>query len=143
MRTLKQLLKTIFKYRLSSGLTILSLVVAFLGIIVLSLYVSYERSFDKFHKNGDDIYMLSFNLDMGGGLPVPMGELIKEKVPEIEKSAEYSEWYFSKVLYQPKQTRKDAVNANMYVASKDFFNMFDFPLLSGDQEKALLQNVLR
>ncbi|MEA4948104.1 MAG: FtsX-like permease family protein [Petrimonas sp.] len=38
MRTIKQLFKAIFKYRLSSVLTLISLVVAFLGIIVLSLW---------------------------------------------------------------------------------------------------------
>src|SRR5690554_4881062 len=61
MRSLKQLFKTIIKYRLSSGLTLISLVVAFLGIIVLSLYVSYEQSFDGFHENKDDIYLMSFD----------------------------------------------------------------------------------
>lgn len=38
MRTIKQLFKAIFKYRLSSVLTLISLVVVFLGIIVLSLW---------------------------------------------------------------------------------------------------------
>lgn len=139
MRTVKQLLKTIFKYRLSSGLTILSLVVAFLGIIILSLYVSYERSFDTFHKNGDDIYLLSFNHEMGAGLPIPMGELIKKEVPEVEKSVEFGELYFSNKVRKPEQTPKDALNAHILAASKDFFNVFDFPLLSGEPKSALTE----
>ena len=53
---MKKIFKTIAKYRLSSILTLISLVVAFLGIVVLTLYVSHERSFDGFHKNSDDIY---------------------------------------------------------------------------------------
>ena len=89
---MKRLLKTIFKYRLSSILTLISLTVAFLGIIVLLLYVSYERSFDGFHKNKKDIYLMSFNFDMGSALPVPMGELIKSEIPEIERSVTMREW---------------------------------------------------
>ena len=61
MIQLKHLLKKIFRYRLSSALTLLSLVIAFLGIIMLSLYASYEYSFDTFHKSKDDIYLFSFN----------------------------------------------------------------------------------
>ena len=82
---MKQLFKTIFKYRLSSILTLVSLVVAFLGIIVLTLYVSYERSFDGFHKNKNDIYLMSFKYDMGSSLPVPMEELIRHEVPRLSE----------------------------------------------------------
>ncbi len=136
MRTLKQLLKTIFKYRLSSGLTILSLVVAFLGIIVLLLYVSYEHSFDNFHKNGDNIYRISFGYDDGSWLPTPIKKMVEENVPEVENAIVLSSWWDNQ-LYLPEQTKKDAVSANMLAVSKDFFQMFDFPLLAGEPDKAL------
>lgn len=136
MRTIKKLFKTIIKYRLSSGLTLVSLVVAFLGIIVLSLYVSYERSFDGFHENKDDIYLLSFNYDGGSSLPIPMAELIKEEVPEIEKSTVLWSWWHDH-LYTPDQTRADAIKAKVMTATADFFTMFDFPLLSGDPNSVL------
>lgn len=84
MKTIKQILKTVVKYRISSTLTLISLIVAFLGIIVLTLYTSYEKSFDGFHKN--DIYLMSFNIDMGSALPVPMAELVKSNVPESKKA---------------------------------------------------------
>ncbi len=138
MRTLKQLLKTIFKYRLSSGLTILSLVVAFLGIIILSLYVSYEHSFDNFHKNGDNIYRISFGYDNGSWLPTPIKKMVEENVPEVEKAIVLSSWWDNQ-LYLPEQTKKDAVSANMLAVSKDFFQMFDFPLLAGELDKALIE----
>ena len=136
MRTIKQLFKTIAKYRLSSILTLISLVVAFLGIIVLTLYVSYEKSFDGFHKNKNDIYLTSFNVDMGSALPIPMEELIRKEIPEIEKSVVTREWWNNR-LYKPDQTRKDAITTQMMQASADFFTMFDFPLISGDVATAL------
>lgn len=137
MRTIKQLFKTILKYRLSSILTLISLVVAFLGIIVLSLYVSYEHSFDRFHKNKNDIYLMSFKIeDMGSSLPVPMEELIRSEVPEIERSVVMREWR-NNDFYRTDRTLKDAIRKKALHVSADFFTMFDFPLIAGDAKTVL------
>lgn len=133
---MKQFFKTIFKYRLSSILTLISLVVAFLGIIVLTLYVSYERSFDGFHKNKNDIYLMSFKYDMGSSLPVPMEELIRHEVPEIERSVVMREWWNNE-FYRTDQTPRDAIRKKAMHASADFFTMFDFPLITGDAKTVL------
>lgn len=134
---MKKILRTIVKYRLSSILTLISLVIAFLGIIVLTLYVSYERSFDGFHKNRNDIYLLSFNnTQVDSSLPVPMSELIKANIPEIEKSVIMWGWWNNEYC-RTDQTRKDAVVYNSMTASSDFFTMFDFPLLTGNPQTAL------
>ncbi|MBK7732397.1 MAG: ABC transporter permease [Bacteroidales bacterium] len=133
---MKQLFKTIFKYRLSSILTLVSLVVAFLGIIVLTLYVSYERSFDGFHKNMNNIYLMSFKYDIGSSLPVPMEELIRHEVPEIERSVVMREWSNNE-FYRTDQTPRDAIRKKAMYASADFFTMFDFPLITGDAKTVL------
>lgn len=138
MRTFKQLIKTIIKYRLSSALTLVSLVVAFLGIIVLSLYVSYEKSFDGFHENRDDIYLLSFNTEAGGLLPVPLAELIMNEIPEVEKSVVMNQWW-NNLLYTPNKTSKEGIKANIINPSADFFTMFDFPLIVGDAATVLTE----
>ena len=133
---MRQLFKTIMRYRLSSGLTLLSLVVAFLGIIVLTLYVSYERSFDGFHKNKNDIYLMSFKYDIGSSLPVPMEELIRHEVPEIERSVVMREWWDNE-FYRTDQAPRDAIRNKAIHASADFFTMFDFPLITGDVQTVL------
>ncbi|MCK9236384.1 MAG: ABC transporter permease [Bacteroidales bacterium] len=136
MRTVKQILKTITKYRLSSALSLISLVVAFLGIIVLTLYVSYENSFDNFHKDGDDIYLMSFKHSLGSALPVPMCELVKSQVPEIESSAIC--WSPNNYTFlKPNQSRKEGIKGNAMQVSKEFFSMFNFPLLIGDAATVL------
>lgn len=138
MRTLKQILKTITKYRLSSALSLISLVVAFLGIIVLTIYVSYERSFDNFHKNVDDIYLMSFKYDMGSSLPVPMRDFITNEVPEIENSAIC--WHSHKHHFlKPEQSRKEAIEAKAMQVSEEFFTIFNFPLIAGSPETVLQQ----
>ncbi|PID94603.1 MAG: hypothetical protein CSA95_02505 [Bacteroidetes bacterium] len=138
MRTLKQLIKTILKYRLSSGLTLLSLVVAFLGIVVLSLYVSYEHSYDRFHENGKHIYRICFGYEQGSWLPAPMKALVEDNIPEVEKAVVFSGWWDNQ-LYAQGKTKKDAVSAQMMAVSEDFFSMFSFPLISGQADKVLTQ----
>ena len=138
MRTLKQILKTITKYRLSSALSLISLVVAFLGIIVLTLYVSYEKSFDNFHKDGDDIYLMSFKYDMGSLLPVPMCDFIKNEVPEIENSAIC--WYPKDHIFQKtEQSRKEGIGGKGMEVTAEFFTIFNFPLVTGNAETVLQQ----
>ena len=136
MRTLKQILKTITKYRLSSVLSLISLVVAFLGIIVLTLYVSYEKSFDNFHNDGDDIYLMSLKHSLGSALPVPMCELVKSQVPEIANSTIC--WYPNNHTFlKPNQSRKEGIKGDAMQVSKEFFSMFNFPLLIGDAATVL------
>lgn len=133
---MRQLFNTIRRYRLSSVLTLLSLTIAFLGIIVLTLYVDYETSFDGFHKNKKDIYLLSFRYDMGSSLPVPLEELIRSEMPEVEKSVVM--WpYWNNQLMKPGQSPKDAITVEMASVSEDFFTVFDFPLVSGSPETVL------
>lgn len=140
MRTLKHLFKTIVKYRLSSALTVLSLVVSFLGIIILSLYVSYQHSFDNFHKNSENIYRFSFSLGNNinaGNLPAEqLRLLIKEKIPELEQSISLTSWGFNR-YYKPEETMKDAIYGRSFAVGEDFFKMFDFPLLQGNKNEVL------
>ncbi|MFA6334157.1 MAG: ABC transporter permease [Bacteroidales bacterium] len=137
MSQFRRLLKTIFKYKLSSGLTLLSLIVAFLGIVILTLYISYERNFDNFHKNGKDIYRLSFK-EIGCWANVPKKDIIQNNIPEVERSVIFSQWW-SNMLYKEGQDKKDAIQTECLAASNDFFTMFDFPLIQGDPKNALNQ----
>ena len=73
---------------------------------------------------------------MGSALPVPMRDFIKNEIPEIENSA--ISWYSSNLLFvKPEQSRKDGIDANAMQVSKEFFSMFNFPLLIGDATTVL------
>ncbi len=137
MIQLKHLLKTVFRYKLSSGLTLLSLVVAFLGIIMLSLYTSYEYSFDRFHKNKENIYLFSYNGDTYW-VPALTNYEIKSELSDIVNSVVISGWW-DNLIYTPDKEIKEGISFNGLAASTDFFKMFDFPLLNGDLETVLSQ----
>jgi putative ABC transport system permease protein len=135
MIQLKHLFKTIFRYKLSSGLTLLSLVVSFLGVIMLTLYISFEQSFDTFHKNKDDTYLFSFN-NKDFWVPALLADEFKNKIPEVESAVVVTQWWY-RSIYRDGTTIQDAVNGQLIAASADFFKMYNFDLMQGDKETVL------
>ncbi len=135
MLHLKRILKSILKYKTSSGLTLLSLIIAFTGIIILALYVSWEKSFDKFHENADSVYRFETSL-YNDRVPAKIGKVIREKVPEVEKLT--SLWSYSGKITTPKlnETNVSFQKSAMF-AEESFLDIFTFPLKIGDKETAL------
>ena len=133
---IKRLFKSILKYKTSSLLTLLSLIISFLGIIILSLYVSYEKSFDQFHQNKDNIYVLKTRV-YDYNLPEVLKEVIDKNIPEIEKSLVLKFNGKNRVSSPQLESTKTFYDAQCMLASDDFFEIFSFNLLQGDKDKVL------
>ena len=135
MLQLKRNIKAIFKYKTSSGLTLLSMVISFLGVIILTLYVSFEKSFDHFHKSASSIYRLETK-EYGSNLPALLGNLISEKVPEVEK---LTVLLFDNARISTPGLRETSINfqSSLLYAGSTFFDLFTFPLTLGNPETAL------
>ncbi|MDX9848853.1 MAG: ABC transporter permease [Tenuifilaceae bacterium] len=137
MIQLKHLFKTILRYRLSSGLTLLSLVIAFLGVIMISLYITYERSFDTFHTNGNNTYMFSIN-NSNFWVPALLADELKNELPEAKHTLVVSQWW-DKYIYKDGEELSDAVKGDFLAVSADFLKVFDFNLLQGDKGTVLTE----
>lgn len=135
MLQFKRFVKTIIKYKTSTYLTLLSLVVAFLGVIILTFYVSFENSFDKFNTKGDNIYRLE-TLQYGSALPSKMCNLIIENIPEVENLVNFRSMRMEVSSEEQKENNVSFVE-QIYFADSSLFNVFSFPLLSGDKNTAL------
>ncbi len=129
---IKRLFKSILKYKTSSILTLLSLVFSFLGIIILSLYVSYEKSFDQFHENKNNIYVLKTRV-YDYNLPEVLKEVIDKNLPEVERSLVLKFNGDTKVTTPQLESTKTFYDAESIMASTEFFNIFSFPLIQGDK----------
>jgi len=135
MLQFKRFLKTIIKYKTSTYLTLLSLVVAFLGIIILTFYISFENSFDRFNVKGKNIYRLE-TLQYGSALPANMCKLITDNVPEVEDLVTFRNMRME--LSSEEQLEKNIkFHEQICFAGNSLFNMFSFPLISGDKNTAL------
>ncbi|MFV0376295.1 MAG: ABC transporter permease, partial [Mangrovibacterium sp.] len=135
MIQLKRILKSILKYKTSSGLTLLSLVISFTGIIILTLYVSFEKSFDRFHTNRDSIYRLELRGE-GSWLPAKMSTVIKNQIPEVGQITRLSSNNAFVTTPELNETNTK-FEADCYWADSVFFNMFSFSLLLGDKTSVL------
>jgi putative ABC transport system permease protein len=135
MLQFKHILKSILKYKTSSGLTLLSLVISFTGIIILTLYVSFEKSFDGFHKNADSVYRLELR-DKSSWLPAKMSTVIKQNIPEVKAITRLTSRNDYVTTPELNETNTKFI-ANYYFADSTFFEMFSFPLVIGDKASVL------
>lgn len=137
MLQLNRILRAILKYKTSAGLTLASLIISFLGVIILTLYVSFEKSFDQFHKNAKSVYRLETK-SFGSQVPAVLTGLISEKVPEVEKLTTFS-FQNNKVTTPKLNETNTRIESSVLFADNSFFDMFTFPLTLGNQKTALTE----
>jgi putative ABC transport system permease protein len=137
MLQFKRILKALLRYKTSSGLTLLSLVISFLGILILTLYVSYEKSFDGFHKNEKQVYRLTTKM-RGASIPAVFSDVIQENIPEVESITPFCFWS-GKISTTAKSGSTTNFPASMLYANNSFFDLFTFPLQLGNQTTALTE----
>ena len=131
----KLLIKSILKYPTSLGVNLLSLIITFTGIILLSLYVSFEFSFDKYNENYDSIYRVIVGND-GVSVPAKMAPIIKDNITEVEAITPLwmNSFYIST---EELMKKKQAFYSRGFYANNDILNIFSFPLIYGDKSTAL------
>ncbi len=135
MFKLKSIYKSIVKYPTSLVLNILSLVIAFTGIITLMLYISYENSFDTFNKNYHRIYKIEIG-NPGSTVPAVISPIIRKNVPEIENITPLL--FTNSTLTTAKlKARKIIFYASGMYANNNVFNIFTFPFVLGNKKHAL------
>ena len=108
--------------------------------LLILFFVTYELSFDQFHRKKDNIYRVNYDVLMGGNqsispsVPVFVGPAIKNKFPEVEAVTRFMpEWY-------PKTIRHENVFADekgFCYADENFFKVFDFKQAAGNLQTAL------
>jgi putative ABC transport system permease protein len=134
-------LRRIIKERHQSIISLTGMAVAMSCCILIMLYIRYELSYDRFHKNAGNIYRIMTKQSdefsyMGKTMFVPTPGLLKEalvnNIPEIEKSSKC--WMQSHTLEY--NSALFAETGFLY-ADTDFLDMFTFRVLSGNPSEAL------
>ena len=134
--------RNLFRTKLYSSINIAGLTLGIACSTLLALYVLDESRFDKFHKNGDNIYRLILTDDSSGeirhyGVTQGMlGSELVETYPEVEKTTRL--WQpTGQVTFNHRGERLS--ERGWFMADSEFLNFFDFELISGDRSTALLQ----
>ncbi len=127
---LKTALRHISKNKSLSLISITGLVLGLMCVILIYSWIQYEKSYDKFHRNADNLYRVIFTSESrdfyGVYQPGPLSSHLREVVPEITHATSYSE-----MRWKLSHENKGFFCAGSFV-DDDFFDMFSFPLVQGD-----------
>jgi putative ABC transport system permease protein len=132
--------RNLLRHKVYSLINIAGLSVGMACTILILLWVQYELSYDRFHENADRIYRLTENWNLGatrGKWAVtnwPAGPTFQREYPEVIRAVRFRPLY-NKVLCSYK-TEKFFIDG-ILLADDTVFDIFSFPLISGDPGTAL------
>ncbi|SJZ91294.1 ABC transporter permease [Sediminibacterium ginsengisoli] len=134
----KTAFRSLWKNRLFSGINIIGLTIGISCCLLIGLYIKHELSYDDFQEKGSRTvrvimeYSFGENVTKGNFTSTKVAPAFKKNFPEVESAIR---------LYDARNVVKyndRLFNENGFVyADSNFFNMFTFPLLSGDPRTAL------
>lgn len=130
--------RNINRHKAYSLINIASLAIGLSCCILILLYIRYELSYDKYHKNAQEIYRA---VRENQGNPVwsnssehPLAASLKEDFSEISKATRVKKNDEVGVVgYASKHFNEDGI----YFVDQDFLEIFTFPLVTGDIHAAL------
>lgn len=122
-------------------INLMGLTIGITAFILIVLWINAETSYDKFHKNAENIYRVDYLLYEEGILEQhsasgsgAIGKEIKNAFPE---AVDYTRFYRTESLVTyGDQTFKEK---NLLYAQSSFFNIFSFPLLRGEADSSILE----
>ncbi|MBI9055550.1 MAG: ABC transporter permease [Bacteroidales bacterium] len=137
-------IKTAFRHiarnKLFSTINILGLSIGMACSILIFLWVHDELSYDKFHKNADNIYRVIMEKEEKGvkdqiaRTAPPVGRVLKEDYPEIVASTRF---FFLDLGFMQNM---NIYNEDGAFVDKDVFRMFDIHMIKGDTASVLALN---
>ncbi len=138
---LKISLRHLTKNKSFSIINILGLTLGFVCFILLSLYVYDELSFDTFHRDAGHTYRLLEHKTQDDGSIRTLGEMgpaigreMQAQFPVVEDYCRLSASGRTALGNDPANRMQERV----LIADPNFFSFFDFPLLEGDPQTALM-----
>lgn len=135
---LKIALRNLTKNTIYSFINIIGLAVGLACTILILLWVDHELSFNNFHSKKDRLYQVWENATYDGkvnsftSIPFPTKEELKNTSTLIQ-NATITDWGSIHLL----DAIDHKVNTRGYLVGAEFLQMFDFPLIEGNQRTAL------
>ncbi len=132
--------RSLWKNKFYTVINLLGLSLATTAFLLLINYVRFERSYENFHTNADNIYRLTLDLYRGSEYVVtdcetypPMGPEFKDKYPEVKDYVRWQDMSESELRNEDKSILTDKV----YAVDASAFSVFNFEFIKGDSKTAL------
>ena len=146
---LKLALRNLLKRKAYSAINIFGLSIGLVSFLLIMEYVAFERSYDSFHENADQIYRVAFDwgeTDNNGknssiyASSVPaMGPAIAREIGEVEAFTRFipvltvkSSCVFTQ--YQNGKLKYTGNADHGFYADSAFLKIFSFPMLKGNDD---------
>lgn len=134
--------RSLKKDSLFSVLNIITLAISLGSVFVIVAYLWNENSIDSFHKNSEKVKVVTLlqkneNSSREVGLTtLEIGDFLLKENPEVEDVLTIRRVLGSTLLFHK---TSQATTSSITLADDNFFRFFDFSLLRGDPNTALLE----
>lgn len=138
---LKIALRSFWRSKGISTINILGLSLGLSVCMIIALFVIHERSYDRHYPNAEQIYRIKTEILFGGNhylmtfAPAPMAEALAAELPEVQAAVHFRD----RGSFLVKREADNIKENNLIYASKDFFKVFDIPLVEGNVNEVLSQ----
>jgi putative ABC transport system permease protein len=130
--------RILLRQKAFSLVNILGLAIGMAACLLIVQYISFELSYDNFHKNGDNIYRIKHqNYSQGNlveNLPKTysaVGPALKAQFPEVKEITRVSTLEGLVTAQQPNGSLVAFNEGHLYMAEASFLKLFSFPMLEG------------
>lgn len=138
----------LLKQRFFTFLNVIGLAIGLCAFWLINHYVTYERSYESFMENGDDIYRVQLDVYRNGELVYKSSEnyagvaaAMKEEYPEVVEYARlYNMGSKNNVIITWEQAPNGPVvfkQQKFLYADASILSLFSYEMVQGDRDKAL------
>jgi len=136
---LKYSFRSLRKHKSFVFINMLGLSIGLVCTIIISLFIQYELSYDRFHEHKDRIYRVVLNGKLGGqevtvtATASVIAPTMLNEFPEVESFLRINGQGRTNIKFEDKFFMEN----DFIEADSSFFNFFSFPLIRGDASKVL------
>jgi putative ABC transport system permease protein len=133
--------RNLLRHKSVSFINIFGLAVGMTCCLLITLYVKDEISYDRYHKNADQVYRVvkDFINDDGTKLPdattpPALAMAMQKEIPEVESVTRVFPGWGRKYLFQ--YAGKKFLEERLYRVDSSFFDVFTFPFVKGNAKSS-------
>lgn len=134
----KFLIRGMRRNAIYSSINISGLALGLATVLLISIYVLDERSFDRFHPDADDIYRVVSTIQSDGNdlhtafSPSPLCPTLQSDLAGVELATRVSYFTANTIEYGQNSIKSQGIEAD-----PDFLKMFSFEFVEGDSHGSL------
>ncbi len=141
---LKVSIRNIIRNKTYSIINILGLSIGMACSILIALFILDELSYDRYHKNADNIFRVGIEGNFGGNeikayvTGSPVGPTYVDGIPEVISSVRVIKTTFTSSEMLVKFGDRKFIEENMLYADSTFFEIFDANFIRGNPDECLI-----